>query len=102
MFDLFFNNIFLKFWSGKKRVGPKKRVLLSKSFVMYGDTVVDLTWSLRYIHSNGKTSRPVTITERASKWNKEEVIEKVESTELPKAIKLIIQTHEEGKDQQST
>jgi len=99
MFDRFFNDLFLKFWAGKKEVGPNKKVLLSKSFVVYGDTVIDLTWSLRYIHSNGKTSHPVAITERTNIWNTQEVIEKVEETRIPKAIDMLISKHTEQKDQ---
>ena len=90
MLESFFNNLFLKFWSGKKKVGPKKRVLLSKSFVVYGDTVIDLRWSLKYIHDDGKTSHAVTLTERANKWNLQEIIEKIEETKLPKEIDSII------------
>ena len=102
MFETFFNKLFLKFWSGKKKVGPKKKVLLSKSFVIYGDTIYDLTWSLRYIHSNGKTSRPISFSERTNKWNIQEIIEEIESNKLPKAIESLIRNHEEGKEQQST
>lgn len=99
MFDKFFNDLFLKFWAGKKKVGPNKKVLLSKSFVVYGDTVVDLTWSLRYIHSNGKTSHPVAITERTNRWSTQEVIERIEETRIPKAIDMLISKHTEQKDQ---
>ena len=99
MFESFINDIFLKFWSGKKKVGPDKRILLSKSFVVYGETVYDLTWSMKYIHDNGKTSHSVTITERANKWNMRRVINRVEKKKLPSAIDAIIKNHTEGKEQ---
>ena len=100
MFDSFLNEIYLKFWSGKKKVGPKKEVLLSKSFVVYGEAVYDLTWSLKYIHSNGKTSHSVTISERANKWNLRGIIGRIEKTKLPKAIDSIIKNHTGGKEPQ--
>ena len=99
MFESFLNGIFLKFWSGKEKVGPNKRILLSKSFEVFGSTVYDLTWSMKYIHDNGKTSHSVTITERANKWNMRRVIRRVEKSKLPRAIDSIIKNHTEGKEQ---
>ena len=98
MFESFLNDIYLKFWSGKKKVGPNKRILLSKSFVVFGNTVYDLTWSMKYIHDNGKTSHSVTITERANKWNMKRVIKRVEKTKLPNAIDSIIRNHTKEKE----
>ena len=98
MFESFLNDIYLKFWSGKKKVGPNKRILLSKSFVVFGNTVYDLTWSMKYIHDNGKTSHSVTITERANKWNMKRVIKRVEKTKLPNTIDSIIRKHTEAKE----
>ena len=99
MFESFLNGIFLKFWSGKEKVGPNKRILLSKSFEVFGSTVYDLTWSMKYIHDKGKTSHSVTITERANKWNMRRVIRRVEKSKLPRAIDSIIKNHTEGKEQ---
>ena len=102
MFESFLNNLFLKFWAGKKKVGPQKRILLSRRAETYGDKVYDLTWSLKYIHSNGKTSHSVVITERASNNNFKEVIKRIEDTKLPKAIDSLISRHShntEEKDQ---
>ncbi len=97
MFDSLINSIYLSFWQGEKKVGPKKRVLLSKSCETYGDTVFDLRWTLKYIHDNGKTSHSVTITERASKWNLRHVIRRVEKHRLPKEIDALVNrnTHHE-------
>ncbi len=69
MFKSFLNNLYIKIWSGQKKVGPHKNVLLKRSCESFGDTVYDLRWSLKYIHKNGETSHTVTLTERASKWN---------------------------------
>ena len=90
MFDSFFNSLFLKLWSGDKKVGPRKRVLMSRSCEAYGDTVYDLRWTLKYIHANGKTSHSVTITDRASKWNLRRRIHIVEKYKLPKEIEALI------------
>lgn len=90
MFDSFFNSIRISLWSGEKKVGPQKNVLLSKSCETYGDAVYDLKWTLKYIHANGKTSHSVTITERASKWNLKRVIHHIEKHKLPKEIEALI------------
>ena len=37
-------------------MGPQKNVFVSKNCEIFGDTVYDLKWSLKYIHKNGKTS----------------------------------------------
>ena len=94
MLDSFFNGLYLSFWCGEnKKVGPGKRVLLSKSCETYGDAVYDLRWSLKYIHDNGRTSHSVTISERASKWNLRDTIRRIEKHELPKKIEEIIREH---------
>ncbi|MBR6142180.1 MAG: hypothetical protein IKQ37_10545 [Bacteroidaceae bacterium] len=93
MLDSFFNSLFLKFWSGNKKVGPQRSVLLSKSYETYGSAVYDLKWTLKYIHANGKTSHSVTITERASKWNLKKVIHIIERRRLPREIEALIQTN---------
>lgn len=90
MFDSFFNSIKLWLWSGDKKVGPKKQVLMSRSCETYGNTVYDLRWTLKYIHANGKTSHSVTIAERASKWNLRRRIHIVEKYKLPKEIEALI------------
>ena len=90
MFDSFFNSIRISLWSGEKKVGPQKNVLLSKSCETYGDAVYDLKWTLKYIHANGKTSHSVTITERASKWNLKRVIHHIEKHKLPNEIEALI------------
>ena len=93
MLDSFFNSLYLKWWSGDKKVGPQRNVRLSKSCEIFGDTVYDLRWTLKYIHANGKTSHSVTITERASRWNLKKVIRLVERRKLPAAIEALIQKH---------
>ena len=93
MFDTFLNTIFLKIWSGDKKVGPHKKVLMSRSCEIYQDTVYDLKWTLKYVHRNGKASHSVTISERASKWNLRRTIRKVEKHELPKKIDELIREH---------
>ena len=93
MLDSFFNSIFLRLWSGDKKVGPKKQVLLSKSCETYGDAVYDLRWTLKYIHPDGKTSHSVTITERANKWNMRKIIHRIEKYKIPKEIDALISKH---------
>ena len=93
MFDSFFNNLYLSLWSGEKKTGPKKQVLVSKSCETYGDAVYDLRWTLKYIHKNGTPSHSVTISERASKWNLRHTIHKIEKHVLPKKIEELIQAH---------
>ena len=95
MFDSFFNNIYLSLWSGEKKVGSKKQVLLSKSCETYGDAVYDLRWTLKYIHKNGQTSHSVTVSERAGKWNLKKTIRRVEKHVLPKEIEALIQKHKQ-------
>ena len=93
MFDTLINNIYLKMWSGEKKVGPHKKVHMSKSCEIFQDTVYDLKWTLKYVHRNGKASHSVTIMERASKWNLRRIIHKVEKHELPKKIDELIREH---------
>ncbi|MCR5851496.1 MAG: hypothetical protein K6G92_12450 [Bacteroidaceae bacterium] len=95
MFDSFFNNIYLSLWSGEKKVGSKKQVLLSKSCETYGDAVYDLRWTLKYIHKIGQTSHSVTVSERAGKWNLKKTIRRVEKHVLPKEIEALIQKHKQ-------
>ena len=90
MFKSFLNNLYIKIWSGQKKVGPHKNVLLKRSCESFGDTVYDLRWSLKYIHKNGETSHTVTLTERASKWNLKRVIHHIEKHKLPKEIDALI------------
>ena len=97
MFEAFCNTIYLKIWSGDKKAGPKKNVLVSKSCEIFGDTVYDLRWTLKYIHRNGKTSHSATISERASKWNLRRTIRRIEKHVLPKEVDELIRqnTHQE-------
>ena len=101
MFQSLCNSLFISFWSGKKKVGPDKNVLLTKSCETYADTVYDLKWTLKYIHEDGKVSHPVTITERASKWNVRSAVHKIEKTKLPKEIERLIRRHTNASDKES-
>lgn len=101
MLESFLNHLFLKLWAGKKKVGFKKRILLSRRAETYGDKVYDLTWSLKYIHSNGKTSHAITIAERASNRNLREVINRIEDTRLPKEIDFLISKHSHNTEEKN-
>ena len=90
MLESFYNSIYLKLWSGDKKIGPKKNVLVSKSCEIFGDTVYDIRWTLKYIHKNGKTSHSVTISERSNKWNLIKTIQRVEKQVLPKEADALI------------
>ena len=90
MFESLYNTIYLKLWSGDKKMGPQKNVFVSKSCEIFGDTVYDLKWSLKYIHKNGKTSHSVTISERASRWNLRNTIRMIEKHVLPKEVDALI------------
>lgn len=91
MFDSIINSLFLTFWTRQKKVGPNKEVLLTKSCETFGEMVYDLRWSLKYIHSNGKTSHSVTISERANKWDLRKNIHRIEKEVLPAKIKQVIE-----------
>ena len=71
-------------------MGPKKNVLVSKSCEIFGDTVYDLRWTLKFIHKNGKTSHSVTISERSNRWSLRKTIHRIEKEELPKQIDALI------------
>jgi hypothetical protein len=90
MFDAYINNLYLTFWTGDKKVGPQKKVILSRKCESFGDMVYDLRWTIKYIHENGKTSHSVTITERANKWDLRKVIRRVEKKALRQKIKDLI------------
>ena len=94
MLDSFVNHLYLIFWTGDKKVGPHKEVHLSKKCETYGDMVYDIRWTLKYIHKNGKTSTPITISERANKWDLRKLIRRVEKDTLPGKIKELIEGHE--------
>ena len=94
MFESLYNTIYLKLWSGDKKMGPQKNVFVSKSCEIFGDTVYDLKWSLKYIHKNGKTSTPITISERANKWDLRKLIRQIEKDIIPQKIKELIKEHE--------
>ena len=96
MFNSFLNHIYLTFWTGDKKVGPHKKVLISRKCETFGDMVYDLRWTLKYIHKNGKTSHSVTISERANKWDLRKIIQRTEKEMLPRKIKELIEEHEKG------
>ncbi|MBO7067875.1 MAG: hypothetical protein J6W52_04230 [Bacteroidaceae bacterium] len=96
MFDTFINQVYLTFWSGEKKVGPHGEVLLSKKCESFGDMVYDLRWSLKYIHKDGKTSRTLTISERANKWDVKKNIKRVEKNILPRKIKELLEAHKDA------
>ena len=98
MFDSIINSLYLKLWAGSKKVGPRKEVLLTKRCETYGGVVFDLKWTLKYIHSNGRTSHSVNFSERANSWNLRKVILRIEKEVLPKEIDALIRrhTHEDG------
>ena len=91
MFDSLINKLYLEFWSGKRKVGPHKKILLSKRYqALGGDMVYDLSWSLRYIHSNHTISHPIVIEERADKRRLRRVIRRIERRVIPKEIEKLI------------
>ena len=94
MLDTFFNQLYLTFWTGDKKVGPHKKVLISRKCESFGDMVYDIRWTLKYIHKNGKTSHSVTISERANKWDLRKIIRRVEKNTLPQKIKELIEQNE--------
>ena len=96
MFKSFFDHIYLFFWSGEKKTGPHKEVLLSKKCEIFGGVVYDLRWSLKYIHKNGETSHKVTITERANKWDFKTILRRTEKEVLPRKIKELIDAHKDA------
>ena len=91
MLDSFLNKIYLYWWSGDKKVGPHKKVLLSRNCEIFGDMVYDLRWKLKYIHKNGQTSHAVTISERANKWDVRRCIKRIEREIIPGKIKQLIE-----------
>jgi len=97
MLDSYVNHLYLTFWTGDKKVGPHKEVYLSKKCETYGDMVYDIRWTLKYIYKDGKTSQPITISERANKWDLRKIIHKIEKDELPRKIKELIKVHENRK-----
>ena len=94
MLDSFVNHLYLIFWTGDKKVGPHKEVHLSKKCETYGDMVYDIRWTLKYIHKNGKTSTPITISERANKWDLRKLVRQIEKDIIPQKIKELIKEHE--------
>ena len=94
MFDAYINNLYLSFWTGDKKIGPQKNIILSRRCETFGDMVYDLRWTIKYLQENGKTSPSVSITERANKWDLRKVIRRVEKNVLPRKIKELIEAHE--------
>lgn len=91
MFESLKNILYLKFWSGKRKVGPHKKILLSRRYqALGGDLVYDLSWSLRYIHSDHTISHPIVIEERADKRRLRRVIRRIERRVIPKEIEKLI------------
>jgi hypothetical protein len=94
MFDAYINNLYLSFWTGDKKVGPQKNIILSRRCETFGDMVYDLRWTIKYLQENGKTSPSVSITERANKWDLRKVIRRVEKTALKQRIKELVAENE--------
>ena len=94
MFDAYINNLYLSFWTGDKKVGPQKNIILSRRCETFGDMVYDLRWTIKYLQENGKTSPSVSITERANKWDLRKVIRRIEKTALKQRIKELIAENE--------
>ena len=91
MFDTQVNHIYLTFWTGEKKTGPNKEILISRRCETFGDMVYDLIWTLTYIYKNGKTSQPVSISERANKWDLRKIIRKTEKHEVKRAIEELVE-----------
>lgn len=66
---------------------------MQKRCESYGGVVYDLIWTLKYIHSNGKTSHSVSFSERANPWNLRRIISRMENEVLPKEIDKLISKH---------
>ena len=98
MFNSLLNSLFIKFWSGRKRIGPDGKILLTKRCESYIDTVYDLKWTLEYLSGKGKKPHIVTISERASKWNLRRVIRRIEKTKLPKEIDALVSRHSHAEE----
>lgn len=94
MFDAYINNLYLSFWTGDKKVGPQKNIILSRRCETFGDMVYDLRWTIKCTQGNNKTSPSVTITERANKWDLRKVIRRVEKTALKQRIKELVAENE--------
>ena len=94
MFDAYINNLYLSFWTGDKKIGPQKNIILSRRCETFGDMVYDLRWTIEYLQENGKTSPSVSITERANKWDLRKVIRRVEKTALKQRIKELVAENE--------
>ena len=94
MFDAYMNNLYLSIWTGDKKVGPQKNIILSRRCETFGDMVYDLRWTIKYLQENGKTSPSVSITERANKWDLRKVIRRVEKTALKQRIKELVAENE--------
>ena len=91
MFDSLINKLYLEFWSGKRKVGPHKKILLSRRYqALGGDMVYDLSWSLRYIYSDHTISHPVVIEQRTDKRRLRKVIRRIERRVIPKEIEKLI------------
>ena len=91
MFDSLINKLYLDFWSGKRKVGPHKKILLSRSYQVFGgDMVYDLAWSIRYIYSDHTISHPVVIEQRTDKRRLRKVIRRIERRVIPKEIEKLI------------
>lgn len=94
MFDAYINSLYLSFWTGDKKVGPQKNIILSRRCETFGDMVYDLRWTIKYLQENGKTSPSVSITERANKWDLRKVIRRIEKTALKQRIKELVAENE--------
>lgn len=84
------NAIYLNFWAGKKKAGPHKELVITRSCESYGGHVFDLLWSIKFRGSK-KSSKHLSI--RANSWDLIEKIKHIENTRLQKAIKEVIQEH---------
>ena len=91
MFESLKNILYLKFWSGKRKVGPHKKILLSRRYqALGGDLVYDLSWSLRYIYSEHTISHPVVIEQRTDKRRLRKVIRRIERRVIPQEIEKLM------------
>ena len=91
MFDSLINKLYLEFWSGKRKVGPHKKILLSRSYEVFGgDMVYDLAWSIRYIYSDHTISHPIVIEQRTDKRRLRKVIRRIERKVIPKEIEKLM------------
>lgn len=87
------NSIYLWWWNSTRRVGPKRKIRLIRTYVTYGKGVTDLTWKLKY---GGMTRY---ISERVNDYNLISTIRMIEREKLPREIERMKETIREKRKQ---